>query len=445
MSKNLNTIKRQLFDLLDSRGFKPTSLDMNGKNVSVAEAADVFQFKYITNEQDYGSVTVSIDGSHNLVVYFSNTVTKGDKWFDFLKTLKKFATQYQLSFETKNFDKLNDDMNRRKHQQKESQLDESFIPVNRTTSCKTISPSVKLLIVHSRNMRPEDQRFRAVDKIFIETGDGERFLLPVKQPALAKIYARHVAEGGSLSDEKGQHLNTLIQEFVTMNDFCRATGSKQFNEFTNRVIEKSHEYKEQLKETLLQLMTHRGYNQHFDELAECGDTREKLLSEQISDDESFIDDYSDLLQPKQGSDIVDVSVIEPRLSLGKLSNDPRVIIALPIICWFARNHVRETDPYIELDDWARSIIQESLYPKSSPDVDKLLKVIDNNGQPLELGSEALNAINAIESYLSDDDLNKSLKKAASKNPQADAKPLIKNWIKANSKSNSKLALIATKL
>ena len=442
MSKNIQTIKRQLFNLLDSRGFKPTSLDMNGKNVSVAEAADVFQFKYITNQQDHGSVTVSIDGSHNLVVYFSNTVTKGDKWFDFLKTLKKFATQYQLSFETKNFDKLNDDMNRRKHQ--ESQITESFVPINRTTSCKTINPSVKLLIVHSRNMRPEDQRFRAVDKIFIETAEGERFLLPVKQPALAKIYARHVAEGGSLTDERGGYLNTLIQEFVTMNDFCRATGSKQFNEFTNRVIEKSHEYKEQLKETLLQLMTHRGYNKHFDELAECGDDRQKLLSEQINDDESFVNDYTDLLHPVQISDTVDPS-IEPRLSLGKLADDPRVVIALPIVCWFARNNVRESDPYIELDDWARSLIQESLYPNTAPDVDKLIKVIDNNGQPLELGSDALNAINAIESYLSDDSLNNSLKKAASKNPQADARPLIKQWIKTNSASNRKLASIATKL
>jgi hypothetical protein len=442
MSKNIQTIKRQLFNLLDSRGFKPTSLDMNGKNVSVAEAADVFQFKYITNQQDHGSVTVSIDGSHNLVVYFSNTVTKGDKWFDFLKTLKKFATQYQLSFETKNFDKLNDDMNRRKHQ--ESQITESFVPINRTTSCKTINPSVKLLIVHSRNMRPEDQRFRAVDKIFIETAEGERFLLPVKQPALAKIYARHVAEGGSLTDERGGYLNTLIQEFVTMNDFCRATGSKQFNEFTNRVVEKSHEYKEQLKETLLQLMTHRGYNKHFDELAECGGDRQKLLSEQINDDESFVDDYNDLLQPAQGCDIVDDMVV-PRLALGKLVTDPRVSTALPIVCWFARNHVRDTDPYIELDDWARTLIQESLYPNTTPDVDKLAKMIDNNGQPLELGSDALNAINAIESVLSDDSLNTFLKKSASKNPEADARPLIKQWIKNHAATNSKLASIAPKL
>ena len=103
MAKNQETINRSLFELLRSRGYAPTLLDTSGKEIPVPEEAEVFQFKFVKDGEEYGTVTLSIDGLHKLVIYFNDDVADSEKeegsdesWYKLLNHLKRFAQQHQL-------------------------------------------------------------------------------------------------------------------------------------------------------------------------------------------------------------------------------------------------------------------------------------------------------------------------------------------------------------
>jgi len=74
MPKSSESINVELYDLLTTRGFEPTSLDSAGKEMPVPDEADLFQFHYHNNGRDYGTVTVTVDGLKNIIIYYNNEV-----------------------------------------------------------------------------------------------------------------------------------------------------------------------------------------------------------------------------------------------------------------------------------------------------------------------------------------------------------------------------------
>ena len=86
MAKNQESINRSLFELLRSRGYAPTLLDTSGKEIPVPEEAEVFQFKFTKDGEEYGTVTASIDGLHKLVIYFGDDVANSEKLYT-MKTI----------------------------------------------------------------------------------------------------------------------------------------------------------------------------------------------------------------------------------------------------------------------------------------------------------------------------------------------------------------------
>ena len=131
MAKNNESLNDSLFQLLRSRGYDPTLLGTDGKEIPVPEEAEVFQFKFMKDGKDYGPVTISIDGLSKLVVYYGDEVasspsdegkTGQDSWYSLLNHLKRFSQQHQLSFELKDTDHLKYDMAKRTNMKK---LDEA--------------------------------------------------------------------------------------------------------------------------------------------------------------------------------------------------------------------------------------------------------------------------------------------------------------------------------
>ena len=127
MPKNAESLNNSLFELLRSRGYNPTLLGTDGKEIPVPDEAEVFQFHFVKDDKDYGPVTISIDGLHKLVVYFGDSVAKSPSeeshnedtsWYSLLNHLKRFSQQHQLSFEVKNTDHLKYDMAKRNHMKK---------------------------------------------------------------------------------------------------------------------------------------------------------------------------------------------------------------------------------------------------------------------------------------------------------------------------------------
>ena len=62
-------------------------------------------------------------------------------------------------------------------------------------------------------------RTRNIDKIFIESPEGERFRYPYRHLAGARAMARHVAEGGTPFDDFGKHVIGLSEELNNLKKF----------------------------------------------------------------------------------------------------------------------------------------------------------------------------------------------------------------------------------
>jgi hypothetical protein len=269
MPKNQESLNSELFALLQSRGYDPVLLDSSGKESPVPEEAEVFQFNFIKDDVDYGKVTVTIDGLRQLVVYYGEKVEKSPKvsgddsesWHMLLKRLSKFAHNHQLSFDTRYLDKLKYDMAKRAHNKK---LDEGYYPMGKKASYSDNIPECKIIIQHSRAIEEGEQRYRNVAKIFIENAQGERFLAPTTKPGIARVYARHIAEGGTPYDERGQHITSVCEEYSKMAGFVRATRGKQFNESAQRLVTEGINHYQGLRETLHKLAGKKGYNTYFE-------------------------------------------------------------------------------------------------------------------------------------------------------------------------------------
>ena len=163
---------------------------------------------------------------------------------------------------------------------KEDHLNEGYYALGKQRSYNDSIPTVKLLIQHTRQLEEGEQRFRNIAKIFVENAGGERFLLPTNRPGLARVFARHIAEGGTPYDDKGRHITSLVEEYTQMAGFVRAARNGQFNESALRLVNEGLLHYNNLRMTLQGMTSHRGYNTYFESYT-------PVLNEETDDDVSL--------------------------------------------------------------------------------------------------------------------------------------------------------------
>ena len=357
------TFNNELYQLLKVRGYKPTPLNSQNQRVKASQEADVIEFEFTKDGEDYGKVWVSIDDASNVRVYFddeqaespSNTTPGAeydDTWTGLLKHLKKWAQRRQLSFELANKDRLGDDMRQRDYYKMKEKLGESmqldelspdtmksykdkataqrkaeihktldktnpasvrdaamhtqgkrargifkadkklgtfkdpnwskgddnawikrdarlglaegYHPMGKKASYNNAVPNVKIVLQHNRALEEGEARFRNVARIYLENVEGERFLAPTNKPGLARVYTRHIAEGGVPNDEKWNHIKSICEEYQQMAGFVRATRKGQFNESAQQLVNEGINHYNNLRETLHKLAGHRGYHAYFE-------------------------------------------------------------------------------------------------------------------------------------------------------------------------------------
>ncbi len=337
MPKNTESLNRNLFELLHSKGLDPTMLDTSGKQIPTPEEAEVFQFNFVKDGEDYGTVTISIDGLHKLIIYFSDEIANSEKeesesgdvsWYRLLNHLKKFAQKYQLSFELRNVSNLKHDMAKREYMKKKESIAEGYYPMGRKASYSDAVPSVKIVLQHSRQIEEGEKRYRNVERIFLENEQGERFLAPTNRPGIARVYARHIAEGGMPHDERWNHIGSLCEEYQKMAGFVRATRNGQFNESTQKLIAEGINHYQSLRESLGKLAGHRGYNAYFESWTP-----------------PLMEDDSDT------SNINELFVQE--------TVDPRIESVMPILSKLQKK-ISEMSEVNELSEWADKLIEGDL-------------------------------------------------------------------------------------
>ena len=336
MAKNQESINRSLFELLRSRGYAPTLLDTSGKEIPVPEEAEVFQFKFTKDGEEYGTVTASIDGLHKLIMYFGDDVANSEKednggddsWYKLLNHLKRFAQQHQLSFEVKNRDHLKYDMAKREHMKKQERISEGYYPMGKKASYNDNIPTVKIVIEHSRTIEEGEQRYRNVNRIFLENTQGERILAPTTKPGVAQVYARHLAEGGLPHDDRWNHIVGLCEEYNKMGAFVRATRNNQFNESAQQLVNEGISHYQSLRESLSKMRGSRGYNTYFES-----------YTPPLMEDETEENNLNELF-------------VQETL-------DPRIESVMPILSKLHKK-VAEMKEVNELSEWADSLTEVAL-------------------------------------------------------------------------------------
>jgi len=339
MASDNASFNRDLYDLLKVRGYHPVPLDSKNQRVNAPQEADVIQFVFTKDGKEYGKVWISIDKSQQLTLYYDNEqedspndVTPGveydDTWTGLLKNIKKWAMRRQLDFDLENKDRLGDDMRQREHYKMKEKLGEGYHAMGKARSYNDAVPNVKIVLQHNRNIEEGEQRFRNVARIFVENTDGERFLLPTNRPGIARVYARHIAEGGTPYDERGKHITSLVEEYNQMAGFVRATRNGQFNESTQSLVNEGISHYTNLRETLSKMTGLRGYDNYFESWTPA------------------------LMEDDGDNTAINELFVQETL-------DPRIESVMPILSRLHKK-VNEMNEVTELAEWADSIANEGL-------------------------------------------------------------------------------------
>ncbi len=263
----------ELYDEFHNRGYEPFLLNKNGKETMDPEKAVTLGFTLkdennLKSNPAYASISKKPREDHlTTTIWVDDEFIKSPEFQTFHSFLRPWVLTKVGKLEIKGQNKFKFDMQKRVKQQMDQEKDkiaEGYYPLGKKTSYSDNVPTVKIIIEHNRAIEEGEQRFRNVHRIFVENLSGERFLLPTTRPGLARVYARHIAEGGTPYDEKGRHVTTLVEEYTKMAGFVRATKSKQFNESTQRLINEGLNHYSSLRETLTRLTTHRGYTKYFE-------------------------------------------------------------------------------------------------------------------------------------------------------------------------------------
>jgi hypothetical protein len=360
------TFNHELYQLLKVRGYQPSPLNSQNQRVKASQEADVIEFDFMKDGENYGKVWVSIDDAHNVRVYFDDEQadspsnnTPGtdydDTWTGLLKHIKQWAQRRQLSFELSNKDRLGDDMRQRDYYKMKEKLGEGYHPMGKKASYNDAVPNVKIILQHNRGLEEGEQRYRNVAKIFLENQDGERFLAPTTRPGIARVYARHIAEGGVPNDERWNHIKSICEEYNQMAGFVRATRNKEFNESALSLVQEGANHYGNLRETLSKLAGHRGYHAYFESYTPA------------------------LMEDEDDTSINELFVQE--------TMDPRIESVMPILSRLHKKVSETAVPEVDsLAEWADSVINEKLDmddKKQEKDADSKPKFAGRGPGPLD--------------------------------------------------------------
>ena len=274
----------------------------------------------------------------------------------------------------------------------QTKLDEGYYG-NRKMSYSDDTPTVKMVIKHNKQLEERDQRFRHIEKIFLETSAGERFSVPTNKPSRARMFARHIAEGGEYKDDRWAHITEISEDLDKLGGFVRATNNKQqqFNESAQRMISEAVEQYSELRETVKRLSTSRGYNKYFESY------EPRVITE----------DDSDLSEAFRHSTL-----------------DTRIESALPTLSKFGikMDRLQESDMFAE---WADSLVDEALDPDTPRQVEALIELL---ADMIPVGPNAEVAIGELKDVIEDDELYARLRRTAVADPDSDARPQIIAWM-----------------
>ena len=283
--------------------------DENGAATADPSSAVFFEFEFKEDADTFGSVSVSIAEDGTMKVFYNrNLVDKidedsKDEWYAFLKELKDFAVEHQLSFDVRDITKSNltkQDYQNIADTNQTVNNDEMSEELNRITKLAGVEKAsvaegltgtakrsyenlekTRLIIRHKGKVDETvpGARSRQIQSLYIENGDGERFKYPLTHLAGARAMMRHVSNGGRPHDEFGEHIVRTSEDIAKLNSFSRyVTNKDQLNDNAGDIIE----------QTKMKLENLRGYMKNLSNQGHYENASKdfKTSEEQVLDDET---------------------------------------------------------------------------------------------------------------------------------------------------------------
>lgn len=331
----MSNIARNVYDFLVTRDLEPEILDRAGKDVLDPKEAEIFNFKWQgPSGRRYGNVVILLNPEVGLEVYAADNLGRTmdpedkDAWFGtetdagFLPALKNLA---MTGVGSRGFGVQN--INRLKYTMQgiaaiREGLFEGYYGRGRV-SYQDQPQRTRIMIRHNRNLGEGEARYRAIESIYVETQDGERFKVPSRSLSHARLLARHAAEGGNPYDAFGQHINQMVQEIGVLGRFVRAGGYNQTGD-TQRMRESAVRHYQELKAKAKRMISRRGYQE----------ARDQFDPTEIADSEQMVHEIREMFQ-------------DNRL-------DPRIEEALPVLARLSRPIMPEAQ---EFDSWSQSVVE----------------------------------------------------------------------------------------
>lgn len=402
---NSNAPSAQLYDLLITKNFDVDALDaatgkppINQQGSPDIEAANMFSFDWVPSSgKNYGTVVALIGADNNFEVYFGDNIGRtmdfDDKqeWYDFLSQLRQYAKRNLLRYDLKNLNRLKYTM--QGMATVTEGLFESFYG-NKKVSYSGEPTGARLVIKHNRTLGENDARYRYIDSLFIETVDGERFKLPFRKLAGGRAMLEHVRLGGNPYDVRGQHICEMVSQINILGQFKRAQHGRVFEGVAAELVEQATTYYKQVSQQLKELATTRGYSKYF----------ESWNPVEITNTDYIVEDLKDMF-------------VEVRL-------DPRIEQALPLMASFKQGTTEMKEIEI-FESWVHNLGEGTWALPDTPE--KVNKLKQWMSQPQAVGPDAA-VTEELYDLIGDDQLYDRLFDLANQNPDADAVPVVKDWI-----------------
>lgn len=414
MSVEIEGVAKSLFEKIRAR-FEDVSVgDQEAKAATDPGQARFFNFDYVDAlGNNFGNVTISLIDEQSLKIYFGKNMSadldeqQKTEWYDFLRDIRMFAKRNLLSFDTRDISRSN--LNIKDLQQlsaaekpatsnEVSAVAESKLYGTAKTSYDTIAPGVRLIIRHSGAVDEtiHGARSRKIHKIYIEDGEGQRFMSPFTHVGGSRALARHIAHGGQINDDFAGHVKGLVEELGKLKNFIRGSRNKTFEDGeANEIVNAAKERYRNIHGILGKIKGVRGYQYY----------KEQWAPEAIQDD-------------------VDTESLRNKFTTRKF--DDRMEEGLP----YAHRAYKSMQKDFKQFEESMDQIAEGTWavPDNDISVGHLQELM---ADVLPAGVDGTDATGALYDILGDDQLFDRIYDASRGSPEMDVRPIIYDWLKAN--------------
>jgi hypothetical protein len=447
-----NNIATDLFYKIRSRfaGLKLGS--ETGEITIIPEDARFFDFDYMEGEKSVGHVSISLAEPNSMKIYFSHGITETmetsekNNWYRFLKELRQFAKRRLLSFDTR--DIVKDNLDKRDYafltknavtkptlgtpqpELGESVMNESAMYGTKNMSFQKLMDT-RLIIKHNQTVMDDTQpgaRTRNISALFVENQDGERFKYPFIHLAGARAMQRHVANGGVPYDEIGKSIVSMSEEIAQLKSFGNyVVRNDLMNSQNNAIVERSADYLNNLREQIKKLSK----QSHYESFKENFQTRSSIEVPQ-----EVVEDFTEKFTVKNFKE--DIKSVFPVLY--RLMQQENQIGYNDIVEMTETNDTNEDieidlspdtiDPFETFESWIMELGEISPIDSEDPEEQKqaIVNLQELVGQEFPVGINGENAISSLEGIIRDNELLQQIKELSTQNDQADARPVVKQWL-----------------